>query len=231
MFMAYDVANALGYAEPKQAVQTHCKSGRLLYCSHANSPGGMQATFITEGDVYKLIMRSQLKEAEMFQDWVTDEVLPSIRKHGMYAVNSISRKELAKMLLESEEEKERLELQNQQQQKQIEKQRPKVELVDRILETEELVDIGQVAKLLGLGFGRNTLFKKLREKGIFFSNRNEPKQEYINRGYFELKEKFIPRKNHAGFMVLTPFASQRGLGFISTLFEAKPKNKQVVKLV
>ena len=83
-FMAYDVAKSLGYAEPKKGVQLHCKSGRLLFCPHANGVGGMQATFISESDVYRLIMNSTLPSAEKFQDWVFDEVLPAIRRHGGY---------------------------------------------------------------------------------------------------------------------------------------------------
>ena len=186
--------------------------------------------YIPENIFYKLCFKASNETARAFQDLVTDEILPSIRKTGMYSVNNISRKELAKMLFESEEEKERLQLQNQQQQKKIELQRPKVELVDRILETDELVDMGQAAKLLGLGFGRNTLLKKLREKGIFFTNRNEPKQYYIDRGYFELKERFIERENHEGFMVVTPYASQRGIGYLSTVFDVVPKSKKRAKI-
>jgi anti-repressor protein len=73
------------------------------------------------------------------------------------------------------------------QQKQLAFQAPKVALMEKILDTDQKIDIGQASKILGLSFGRNTLFVKLREKGVFFKNRNEPKQEYIERGYFELK--------------------------------------------
>ncbi len=79
-------------------------------------------------------------------------------------------------------------------------------------------------------FGRNTLFKKLKELGIFFKNRNEPKQEYCNRGYFELKEKFIPRNNHKGFMVMKVLVTQKGLAFIAKLFEAEQEPKRLAKV-
>ncbi len=109
--------------------------------------------------------------------------------------------------------------------------RPKAELMDRVMDTDELIDIGQVAKILNLPFGRNTLFKKLKELGIFFKNRNEPKQEYCNRGYFELKEKFIPRNNHKGFMVMKVLVTQRGLAFIAKLFEVAQEPKRLAKVV
>ncbi len=114
--------------------------------------------------------------------------------------------------------------------KEAERLRPKAELMDRVMDTDELIDIGQVAKILGLPFGRNTLFKKLKELGIFFKNRNEPKQEYCNRGYFELKEKFIPRNNHEGFMVMKVLVTQKGLAFIAKLFNVEQEPKQLAKV-
>jgi anti-repressor protein len=116
------------------------------------------------------------------------------------------------------------------QQKQLALQAPRVALMDKIMDTDQKIDIGQAAKILGLPFGRNTLFVKLREKGVFFKNRNEPKQEYIERGYFELKEKWIDREHHDGFMVVKVLVTQRGLDFIAKLFEAVPAKKSMMKL-
>jgi phage antirepressor YoqD-like protein len=101
----------------------------------------------------------------------------------------------------------------------------KTELMDRVLDADEKIDIGQAAKILELPFGRNTLFEKLREKGIFFKNRNEPKQEYIERGFFQLKEKFIKRNNHNGFVVIKVLVTQKGLEFIANIFKAVPAQK------
>jgi Rha family phage regulatory protein len=72
--------------------------------------------------------------------------------------------------------------------KQVAVLKPKAEFMNRIMDCGQKIDIGQAAKILQLPFGRNTLFKKLRDTGIFFRNRNEPKQEYVDRGYFELRE-------------------------------------------
>ncbi|WP_313672012.1 Rha family transcriptional regulator [Sphingobacterium multivorum] len=118
-----------------------------------------------------------------------------------------------------------------EQQKQLNKQAPQIEFLNRVLDTDEKVDIGQCAKILELPFGRNTLFKKLRDNGVFFKQKNEPKQLYIDRGYFQLKEKWIERENHESFMIIKVLVTQRGLGFLSTMFKSDPKPKKDVKLV
>lgn len=118
----------------------------------------------------------------------------------------------------------------EEQQKRIEAEKralimqPKADFVDRAVDMGHLTDIGQAAKILKLPFGRNTLFKKLQEKGIFFKGRNEPKQEYIQRGYFELREKEIPRDNHPAFMVTKVLVTQRGLFWLSKTFNTVPQS-------
>lgn len=87
LFKANDVARSLGYAEAAKAVRTHCKGVSVLDTPIENQYGTvvMQPTkFISESDVYRLVMRSKLPEAEKFQDWVCEEVLPAIRKDGAY---------------------------------------------------------------------------------------------------------------------------------------------------
>lgn len=125
----------------------------------------------------------------------------------------------------AESEKKRLEAERQ-----VELLQPKAEFMDRVLDADEKIDIGQASKILELPFGRNTLFQKLREKGVFFKNRNEPKQEYIQRGYFQLKEKFIERNNHDGFVVVKVLVTQKGLEYISNIFNAVDTNKQMALL-
>lgn len=82
-FVASDVAKALGYERPNDAVNAHCK--KVNKFSYGDSPQGAQPyNILPESDVYRLVMRSNLPGAERFQDWVCDEVLPSIRKTGGY---------------------------------------------------------------------------------------------------------------------------------------------------
>lgn len=131
---------------------------------------------------------------------------------------------LAQKLKEEREHKAKLQAEN-------DKLRPKAELMDKVMDTDQKIDVGQAAKILQLPFGRNTLFQKLREKGVFFSNRNEPKQEYIKRGYFDMKEKWIERDNHDGFMVVKVLVTQKGLDFIAKLFEVVKPTKQLAKIM
>lgn len=86
-FVGNDVARNLGYKSPGDAVTYHCKG---IYKINIPSKGGNQETrMISEFDLYRLIMKSKLKTAEKFQDWVFEEVLPSIRKYGMYAKDEL----------------------------------------------------------------------------------------------------------------------------------------------
>jgi phage antirepressor YoqD-like protein len=118
----------------------------------------------------------------------------------------------------------------EQAEKQIKIQSAKIEFIDRVLDTEQKIDIGQCAKILELGFGRNTLFRKLREQGIFFKNKNEPKQFYIDKGYFQLKEMWINSKDGTSIMKLKVLVTQRGLGFLSTQFKSEQKSKILIQI-
>ena len=95
-FMANDVAKALGYSEPKNAIARHCKGA--LKQSYLTNGGEQEVKVIPEGDVYRLIIRSKLPKAEEFEKWVFDEVLPSIRETGGYIqeTNPYSIKEIVK---------------------------------------------------------------------------------------------------------------------------------------
>lgn len=112
----------------------------------------------------------------------------------------------------------------------INRLQPKADFADAAFQAEGKVDIGQAAKILGLPFGRNTLFKKLKEKGIFFVNRNEPKQRFVNAGYFEMKEKFIERNSHPGFVVTKILVTQKGLAYINHLFGGNPSDGKIAAI-
>lgn len=109
--------------------------------------------------------------------------------------------------------------------KKIKQLQPRADFVDRILASDDLIDIGQAAKVLSLPFGRNTFFKELRERGILFQGRNEPMQVYIERGYFKLSELEIKRENRKSIMVLKVLVTQKGLAFLSKQFPGNQSNK------
>lgn len=85
LFSGTDVAAALGYSNPRDAIIRHCRYVVKRDAPHPQSPDRkISMTFIPEGDVYRLITHSKLPSAERFERWVFDEVLPAIRKHGAY---------------------------------------------------------------------------------------------------------------------------------------------------
>jgi prophage antirepressor-like protein len=86
-FLANDVCMSLGYSNPRDAIRQHCNNGGVAK-HDIPSPSGVQSyTLIDEPNLYRLIMKSKKKEAVDFQDWVTEKVLPSIRKTGGYSVS------------------------------------------------------------------------------------------------------------------------------------------------
>lgn len=130
---------------------------------------------------------------------------------------------LQKRLEQAKVDKAMLEADNLQKKAKIAKLQPKADFADAAFQAEGKVDIGQAAKILGLPFGRNTLFKKLKEKGIFFVNRNEPKQKYIDAKYFELTQlPPIHRHNHPDIITMKVICTQKGLAFINHLFGGNP---------
>lgn len=113
----------------------------------------------------------------------------------------------------------------------INRLQPKADFADAAFQAEGKVDIGQAAKILGLPFGRNTLFKKLKEKGIFFVNRNEPKQKYIDAKYFELTQlPPIHRHNHPDIITMKVICTQKGLAFINHLFGGNPPDGKLANI-
>jgi prophage antirepressor-like protein len=89
LFCGIDVAAALGYAKPNNAITAHCKYALKQGVPHPQSPDKtIEMTFIPESDIYRLAFGSKLPTAEKFTDWVTDEVLPAIRKTGSYKIKN-----------------------------------------------------------------------------------------------------------------------------------------------
>lgn len=232
-----DVAVALGYAKPENALSAHVddedKTITLIQGSGSNYKSN--TTIINESGLYSLVFSSQLPSAKKFKRWVTGEILPSIRKNGGYVATTqedtpelimaralqVAQATITKHQQMLEQANKRLSIQDNQ----IKKLQPKADFADAAFKAEGNVDIGQAAKILGLPFGRNTLFKKLREKGVFFANRNEPKQRFVEAGYFKLTElPPIKRDHHPDIITMKCICTQKGLAYINTLFGGSLNN-------
>lgn len=155
--------------------------------------GNQKLLFIDENNLYKCIFQSNKLEAEKFTEWVTSEVLPTIRKHGMYATEElIINPDLAiKVFSELKKEKEkRIELENK-----VEKDKPKVLFAEAVKGSYTSIPVGDLAKLIYQGgnkkIGQNRLYKILREKGYLIKkgqSKNMPTQKSLEQGLFEVKE-------------------------------------------
>ena len=160
-FCAKDVAGALGYAKPRNAVATHCKGA--LKRGVLTEGGNQEMTFIPEGDIYRLIIRSKLPSAEKFESWVMDEVLPQLRQTGSYTMTKQDSYmiedpiERAKRWIEEQEEKKMLEKENKKllqdtkiQQQVIGELQPKADYTDIILKSNSSMNVSQIAKDYGM---------------------------------------------------------------------------------
>ena len=89
-FPAVRCAEILGYTNPRKAIRDHCREDGGTFRSVIDSMGRtQQKKFISEGNLYRLIVRSKLESAQRFETWVFDEVLPTIREHGFYASDDV----------------------------------------------------------------------------------------------------------------------------------------------
>lgn len=194
-FVASDVAKALGYEKPNNAINDHCK--KVSKFSYPESRQLQPYNIIPESDVYRLVMRSNLPDAERFQDWVVEEVLPSIRKHGAYLTPAKLEEALLNpdtlILLATDlkaEREKRAVLEAQ-----AEADRPKVVFAESIEVAKTSILVGEMAKLIkqatGYDIGQNRFFDWLRDSGYLHkggSQRNMPTQRCMNAGWMEIKE-------------------------------------------
>lgn len=197
LFCGSDIAKALGYASPANAITAHCKGVTVLMTPSA---GGMQNTkFIPEGDVYRLIAHSKLPTAEQFESWVFDEVLPTIRRNGAYMTDDTLEQALTSpdFLIQlatklKEEKAKRIELEAQ-----VEQDKPKVLFAKAVETAHTSILIGDLAKILkqnGVQTGQKRLFEQLRQDGYLIkggNSHNMPTQRAMEMGLFEVKESTV----------------------------------------
>ena len=191
------VRMAISQMSQKQVVKLKNSDVKSIDIRKLNNAG---ENFLTEKGVYKLIFKSRKSNAEKFQDWVTDEVLPSIRKHGGY----LTPQKIEEVLLNPDtiiELATQLKLEREKSlalSQKIELDQPKVEWAEQCLESITTLKIGDYAKLIhrenDIEIGQNRLFNFLRSRNILNEN-NMPYQEYMDRGWFEVIERPVQTVN------------------------------------
>ena len=216
-FVATDVATALGYATPRDAISRHCKG--VVKHDTPTSSGVQSMSYINEGDLYRLIMKSKLPSAERFEKWVMEEVLPSIRKNGGYIAGqeSLSDDELmAKALLVAQNKIAERDSIIAEKNAQIEQMKPKQIFADAVETSRTSILVGDLAKLIcqnGVQIGQKRLFEWMRQNGYLMkygASRNMPIQKYIEQGLFEIKENSIQSPNGNVRLTITPKVTGKG---------------------
>jgi anti-repressor protein len=208
------------------ATKNRLNQGGISLINTPTTSGNQMMTFINEQNLYKVIMRSDKPQAEPFQDWVCGEVLPSIRKTGSYTAKQMTRKDLAKMIIQQEEEMEVLRIENKRQAEVMEAQKPKVVFADAVVGSRSTCLMGELAKIItqnGYKIGQNRLFAWMREHhylGQIGEYYNIPCQKYLEMGLFELK-KNVHSQNGNLVTTITPKVTGKGQQYFINLFMGK----------
>lgn len=220
LFCGTDIAKALGYSNPSKAISDHCKQGGITKRYTPTTSGEQLMPYITEGNVYRLIARSKLPEAEKFERWVFDEVLPSIRKHGAYMTDDALHRaitepdfliKLATELKEEQEKRRALE-------SKIETDKPMVLFANSVQASHTSILVGDLAKIMkqnGIDMGQKRLFGWLRDNGYLIksgNSKNMPTQKAMEMKLFEVKESTI--NNPDGSVRITKTTKVTGKGQI-----------------
>lgn len=217
-FVGKDVADILKYKNGSRDINRHVdeedRKKAMIFDGNQNK----ETIIINESGLYSLILSSKLPSAKRFKKFVTSEVLPSLRKHGMYATEETIDKILLnpdfgiRLLNELKEEREK----TKQLKNENEQLKPKALFADTVSASDTSILIGQLAKLLkqnGNDIGQNRLFKILRKDGYLGKsgeNYNLPTQKSMNLKVMEIKERTVNNSDGSVRITKTPMITGKG---------------------
>lgn len=193
-FVAKDVAEVLGYSETAAMTRRLDKED---FISAKLTGMNMKSIIINESGLYNAIFGSKLPSAKQFKKWVTSDVLPTIRKHGMYATEELlSNPDLAIQTfqaLKDERAKNRALLME------INQQKPLVDFARTVQSTNDNILVRECSKLasnyIGIDIGERKLYQKLRDWKMLLKRRNEPSKLAYKQGILEYVERVIWKNN------------------------------------
>lgn len=217
-FCGKDCAVALGYLKPQNAIAMHCKEKGVVKRDTLTKGGKQEITFIDESNLYRLIAHSRLPEAEKFESWIFDEVLPTIRKTGGYIGNE---EVFINTYLPNADTQTKIMIKSnlatiRNLNAKLEEQKPQVLFANAVESSETSILVGDLAKLLrqnGKQIGQNRLFSWLREKGYLIKtgeSKNMPTQYAMERGLFEVKERTVVNADGSIRITKTPKVTGKG---------------------
>lgn len=234
-FVASDVARALGYKRPNDAVSAHCKGTlkrRIGVQTGVKADGSpsmqeIEMLVITEGDIYRLVIRSQLPTAEKFENWIFDEVLPTIRKHGAYMTDYTIEKaltspdfliQLATKLKDEQEKNRALQADN-------DRMKPKEIFADAVSASDSSMLVRDLAKIIkqnGVALGEKRFYKWLRENGYICKTDTSPTQKAMELGLFEVIVRTVERGNGLPIETKTTKVTGKGQQYFINKFLNRP---------
>ena len=233
-FVGKDVAKALGFTNPRDAITTHVFD-EDKGVDTIDTPGGKQSmTVINESGVYALVFGSRLESAKRFKHWVTSEVIPSIRKNGGYIAGqeTLSDEELmAKALLVANNKIAERDKIIEQKQARIEQMKPKEIFADAVATSHTSILVGDLAKLIcqnGYQIGQKRLFDWLRANGYLIKSGgsyNMPTQRYVEQGLFEIKESNLVNPDGSVRITKTTKVTGKGQVYFVNKFLKGVKNE------
>lgn len=228
-FVGKDVAECLGYSNPRKAIIDHIDlEDKCDGVTIRDSIGREQTPMlISESGLYSLIMSSKLPKAKEFKHWVTSEVLPSIRKHGAYLTpdtlgQAIADPDFAIGLLSALKDEQ---TKNKALQADNDRMKPKEIFSDAVATSKTSILIGDLAKLLkqnGVDTGQKRLFAWMRDNGYLIKRKgadwNSPTQRSMEMGLFEIKETSINHPDGYVKIVKTTKVTGKGQIYFTNLF-------------
>lgn len=230
-FVGRDVATVLGYSNPRKAIGDHIDDEDKGVTKCDTLGGSQDLTIINESGLYSLILSSKLPNAKAFKRWVTSEVLPAIRKHGLYAKEELlDNPDIAiaafKALKEEREARKALEAEN-------ERMQPLALFAKSVSASDTSILIGDLAKLLkqnGYDTGQKRLFEELRQRSFLMkagSSKNLPTQKAMKLGLFEVKESTINNPDGSVRVTKTTKVTGKGQVYFVNLFLGKQVEEKV----
>lgn len=221
-FVGKDVAEVLGYQRADNAIRNHVDDEDKLMHQISASGQNRNMTIINESGLYSLILSSKLPKAKEFKRWVTSEVLPTIRKNGMYAVDDLlDNPDMAIAAFQRLKKERQLRLQAQEEVAQknqiIQELQPKATYYDLILQSESLVAISVIAK--DYGMSAKKLNNLLHELKVQFKQGKTwlLYQKYADKGYTQSKTHTIDAERSQ----MHTYWTQKGRLFIYDLLKNK----------
>ena len=230
-FVAADVCKALEVGNPSQALTRLDDDEKFttIISNDGAASGISSLAFVNEPGLYTLVLGSRKREAKSFKRWVTHEVIPSIRKHGMYATPTTIEQMIAdpanaiKVFSALKQEQER----RKELEATVEHNAPKVLFADAVAASHTSILIGDLAKLIrqnGVEVGQNRLFQWLRDNGYLCSTGeryNLPTQKSMELKLFEVKETTISNPDGSIRITRTTKVTGKGQAYFVNKFLAR----------